>query len=113
MEGLDYDGGLWYELNNVSKEKVWEKHWWPQAEALVGFCNAWQITGKEIYVKAMLKTWNFIKNHIRDQMLGEWVWGVDKNNAPMAGQDKIGLWKCPYHNSRACIEIINRLKSSL
>lgn len=113
MEGLDKDGGLWYEMNDVTKEKILEKHWWPQAEALVGFCNAWQITGNDAYLNAMLGTWDFIKHHIRDKNQGEWLWGVDKKNARMAGQDKIGLWKCPYHNSRACMEILKRLKPSL
>jgi len=111
IEGLDKDGGLWYEFNDVTKEKIHEKHWWPQAEALVGFCNAWQITGNERYKNALMKTWHFIRGHIQDKKKGEWLWGVDKNNMKMAGQDKIGLWKCPYHNSRACLEILNRLKT--
>ncbi len=57
MEGLDEDGGLWYEYHQETKKKILEKHWWPQAEALIGFCNAWQITGNDRYKLALLKNW--------------------------------------------------------
>ena len=111
MEGLDADGGLWYEYNRKAKEKILEKHWWPQAEALIGFLNAWQLSGDEIYKTALMNTWHFIRHHIRDTNQGEWLWGIDRNKMKMAGQDKIGPWKCPYHNSRACMELIRRFKS--
>jgi len=111
MEGLDKDGGLWYEYNSHTKEKIFEKHWWPQAEALVGFCNAWQLTGDSLYKNALLKNWHFIQNHILDKSQGEWLWGIDRNKGQMAGQDKVGIWKFPYHNSRACLEILERLKA--
>ena len=42
---LDTDGGLWYEYDAAHKKLIKEKHWWPQAEAMIGFLNAWQITG--------------------------------------------------------------------
>ena len=109
MAGLDKDGGLWYELDIKKNELIKEKHWWPQAEALVGLCNAWQISGKAAYLDAMLSNWQFIKNHLRDQKSGEWYWGINSDHTIMKGQDKIGFWKCPYHNSRACIELTNRL----
>jgi mannobiose 2-epimerase len=112
MEGLDKDGGLWYEYNNKNQELTTEKHWWPQAESLIGFCNAWQLTGNTLYKNALLKNWHFIRNYILDTWQGEWVWGVDKNRKKMAGQDKIGIWKCPYHNCRACLELLKRLKGS-
>ncbi len=87
---------------------VYEKHWWPQAEALVGFYNAWELTRDPGYKTALLRNWNFIKNQILDKTNGEWFWGIDRNNNKMPGQDKVGLWKCPYHNSRACLELLKR-----
>jgi mannobiose 2-epimerase len=109
MEGLDEDGGLWYEFNQETKKRVSEKHWWPQAEALIGFCNAWQLTGSIRYKNALLKNWQFIKNHIIDTSGSEWFWGIDQNGNKMRGQDKVGIWKCPYHNARACIELLKRI----
>ena len=109
MEGLDEDGGLWYEYNYKTGKKIFEKHWWPQAEALIGFCNAWQLTGNSLYKNALVKNWHFIRNYILDKTNGEWLWGVDRNGLAMPGQDKIGIWKCPYHNSRACLELLYRL----
>jgi mannobiose 2-epimerase len=111
MEGLDEDGGLWYEYNNKTSKKIFEKHWWPQAEALIGFCNAWQLTGNILYKNALIKNWHFIRNNILDKRNGEWLWGVDRDGKKMAGQDKIGIWKCPYHNTRACLELLHRLKA--
>lgn len=113
MEGLDKDGGLWYELDAKIGRPVKEKHWWPQAEALIGLCNAWQITGITGYRDAMLGNWQFIKKHILDQGKGEWFWGIKQDYSVMEGHDKIGLWKCPYHNSRACMQIIKRLSLTL
>lgn len=111
MEGLDNDGGLWYEYEPAHHQLIKQKHWWPQAEALVGFFNAWQISGDDKYLQIVLDNWNFIKQHILDTKNGEWFWGVDENHAIMPGEDKAGLWKCPYHNSRACLEIIRRVQT--
>jgi mannobiose 2-epimerase len=111
MEGLDEDGGLWYEYNQETKKRISEKHWWPQAEALIGFCNAWQLTGSMRYKNALLKNWHFIQKHIIDNSGGEWFWGVDQSNNKMPEQDKVGIWKCPYHNTRACLELLKRLKT--
>ncbi len=110
MEGLDEDGGLWYEYDLKRGELIREKHWWPQAEALIGFCNDWQLSGNIVYKNALIKNWLFIKDNMRDKKWGEWFWGIDKHNNPMSGQDKVGMWKGPYHNGRACLELLRRLK---
>ena len=110
QEGLDSDGGLWYELDPKNNELIAEKHWWVQAEALIGFYNAYQLTRDEKFLDIVLKNWKFIKTHIIDQENGEWVWGIYKDYSVIE-KDKAGFWKCPYHNSRACLELIQRIKS--
>lgn len=106
--GLDKDGGLWYEYQPANHHLVKEKHWWPQGEAMVGFFNAWQNTGEDAFLKASLDSWRFIKERIIDKQKGEWFWGV-KEDYSLMEEDKVGLWKCPYHNSRACLEIMRRI----
>jgi cellobiose epimerase len=110
-EGLDEDGGLWYEFNQKKNHLIKQKHSWPQAEAMIGFFNTWQNTGEEKYLRQSLKSWEFVKKHIHDKNGGEWYWGVYEDYSPMKNEDKVGVWKCPYHNTRACIEIINRINS--
>lgn len=108
IEGLDEDGGLWYEYDPQKKHLIAEKHWWPQAELWIGCVNAYQITGDEKYLEIFRKNWEFTKNHIIDGKNGEWFWGINADYSKMQ-KDKAGFWKCPYHNSRACLEIISRL----
>lgn len=109
-EGLDSDGGLWYELDPENNELVAEKHWWVQAEALIGFYNAYQLTGDETYLDIVYKNWKFIKKYILDKENGEWFWGINRDYS-LIEKDKAGFWKCPYHNSRACLELIERIKT--
>jgi len=115
-EGLDEDGGLWYEClqplkgsNSQLLNIVKEKHWWPQAEAMVGFFNAYELSGNKAWLQYSRNSWQFIKQCIVDIKNGEWYWGVTEDYSVMQGEDKAGLWKCPYHNARACLEIINRI----
>jgi len=108
-EGLDADGGLWYEFDPEKDELIQEKHWWPQAEALIGFYNAYQLTGKDEYLDIVYKIWKFTKKHIIDHQNGEWFWGVYDDYSIMK-KDKAGFWKCPYHNGRACLELIARIQ---
>jgi mannobiose 2-epimerase len=109
IEGLDIDGGLWYEYEPDDDHLVKEKHWWVQAEAMVGFFNTWQITGDAKYLDLSVRNWGFVKNKILDKKNGEWFWGVNENGQVMSAEDKAGVWKCPYHNSRSCMEIIKRI----
>ena len=111
IAGIDADGGMWYEYEPADDDLIKEKHWWVQAEAMVGFYNTWQISGDAKYLAIAEKSWAFVKGKILDQQHGEWIWGINENGEIMPGKDKTGLWKCPYHNSRACIEIIKRISS--
>ncbi|TZF86033.1 N-acyl-D-glucosamine 2-epimerase (plasmid) [Pedobacter sp. BS3] len=111
-EGLLADGSLMYEKNLSVGHQIKEKHWWVQAEAMVGFYNAFQHTKDESYYNTFQQVWAFIKAHILDRKNGEWLWGVDAQNKPLPNEDKLGLWKCPYHNVRACLEILRRNSDS-
>ena len=80
---------------------------------MIGFFNAWQISGDEKWLHLSGNSWHFIKDFIKDKNGGEWYWGVNEFHAPMTKEDKVGIWKCPYHNSRACIEIIKRVNETI
>ena len=110
FEGIDAkDGGLWYEFNPLENKLIAEKHWWPQAELLIGFFNAWELTKDKKYLDVVMRNWNFIQQNILDKKNGEWIWGINADYSPIQ-KDKAGFWKCPYHNSRACIELLKRIK---
>jgi mannobiose 2-epimerase len=79
---------------------------------MVGFVNAYQLTNDKKYLNAVFSLWDFIKKHIKDTENGEWHWGVLDDYSKMK-EDKIGFWKCPYHNFRACQEILERTKTMI
>lgn len=111
-EGLDGDGGLWYEYDPAKDELIKEKHSWPQAEAMVGFMNAYQLTGNEQYLNHSVNAWDFVKKCIKDTRSGEWFWGVNEDYSIMQ-KEKAGFWKCPYHNARACMELMKRISAEI
>ena len=106
-EGIDTDGGLWYEYEPGTQQLTAEKHWWPQAEAVVGFVNAWQLSQDPRYLEDAVNSWQYIEKNLLDKAKGEWYWGIRDNK--VMEEDKVGIWKCPYHNSRACLEVMKRL----
>ncbi|OYU82129.1 MAG: N-acyl-D-glucosamine 2-epimerase [Flavobacterium sp. BFFFF1] len=109
LEGIDEDGGLWYEFDPDANQLIEEKHWWPQAELMIGFFNAYELTRDEKYLNIVYSNWDFIKKYVIDHSNGEWIWGVYADYSPIQ-KDKAGFWKCPYHNGRACLELIQRIK---
>jgi cellobiose epimerase len=111
-EGVDADGGIFNEGTGAGGIIDTNKDWWPQAEAAVGFVNAWRISGDPVYLRASVRSWDFIEAHIVDHKYGEWFRSVKRDGTPANGpQDKVGFWKCPYHNSRACLELMDRLQA--
>lgn len=109
-KGLMDDGSMIYEKFFNSDQIDSDRHWWVQAETVVGFLNAYYMSRKEKFLEHSLAAWRFIADHIIDRKNGEWYWRVDKNLQPNIKDDKAGFWKCPYHDSRMCLEIIERLE---
>ena len=86
--------------------------WWVQCEAIIGFYNGYQKDpSKTCYKDAAEKIWEFTAENIVDKRPNsEWYWEVDKDNNENKEQPIAGAWKCPYHNSRMCFEIIRRMQ---
>ncbi|NOU59696.1 AGE family epimerase/isomerase [Marinifilum caeruleilacunae] len=109
-EGMDKDASLFNEREDEKLDT--DKHWWPQAEAMVGLVDAWEWNDKAEYLGKMSQVWTFIKAHLVDKVNGEWYWRVNQNGEPIESEDKVGFWKCSYHNCRALMEVITRLRYS-
>lgn len=107
-KGFDETGGIMYEKNIEHPDK--EKHWWVQAEAVIGFFNAYELSGDKRFLSASINTWQFIQNYIIDKEKGEWYWSVTEKGEINAFEDKAGPWKAPYHNTRMCMEIVRRIE---
>ena len=103
-----FDGNsLAYETENgVTKQT---RAWWMQAEAVVGFTNAFMKTNEKEFKNAERKTWEFIRNHVITKTRpAEWYNEVSQDGVPDLTKPLVGEWKCPYHNVRMCIEILRR-----
>jgi mannobiose 2-epimerase len=106
-EGVDAEGGVCNEGGPAGVTDS-NRDWWPQAEAVVGFLNAYQISGDKQFLDASRRSWTFIDSHFVDHEHGEWFESVSATGVA-SRTPKISLWKCPYHNSRSCLEVIERL----
>ena len=120
-EGLDQDGGLFLESTRFGSHVRTNKHWWLQAEILVGEMNAFQLSGDSQYWGLVKKSWDFVNTYVIDHDRGEWFTKVNRLGVPYLVEPaddpspyyrndwKIDPWKCPYHNGRAMMELIKRI----
>ena len=107
-KGLRPDGSMIHEANLDTGHVDDDLHWWVQAENVVGWYNIYQYFNDEQVLKNVMKCWDYIKSQIIDWDNGEWYWRRHSDGTLNTVDDKAGFWKCPYHNSRMCLEIIER-----
>ena len=107
-KGLRPDGSMIHEANLDTGHVDDDLHWWVQAENVVGWANLYQHFGDEQALERAVRCWNYIKTQIIDWEHGEWHWSRHPDGTLNTVDDKAGFWKCPYHNSRMCLEIIER-----
>lgn len=116
-EGLDYDGSMFFEADGDGRIIDATKHWWVQAEAVVGFYNAYQLSGNAMFYAAAQRAWNYIESKVVDHEHGEWHAKLTREGRPLRESEDadavlVGPWKCPYHNARVCFEMLERLGRS-
>jgi len=107
-KGLNEDGSMVHEANLDTGYVDNDRHWWVQAETVVGFLNIYQYFGDHDALEKALRCWQYIKDNLIDREGGEWWWSRDAGRVINRKDDKAGFWKCPYHNSRMCLETIER-----
>jgi len=105
---VDHENGGLFSGRDEAGQVYAKKEWWPQAEAVAGFYNAYELAGERKYLDAADGIWEYVKKHFADYAHGEWHNELSVDNAPDTSMPKAGFWKCPYHNARACFEIIRR-----
>lgn len=111
-EGLNPDGSMIYESWPDKGKVDTDLHWWVQAENVVGHVNLYQHFDDGVALQKAFRCWDFIKKNLIDYQKGEWHWSVRADGTVNTVDDKAGFWKCPYHNSRMCMEIMERLATA-
>lgn len=115
LDGKGPDGAMVYELHGNGRpgddndHTPWldtEKHWWVQAENVVGQLYLWKFHDMPEMLESAMQTWEFIKSRLIDRENGEWYWSILPDGSINRRDDKAGFWKCPYHNSRMHLESI-------
>jgi len=107
-EGIDDDGSVFYEGGPRGLVDT-SKSWWVQAEAVIGFYNAYQHSGHAHFLQAAYRCWSYIQAKMLDRTHGEWYKQLHRDGTPDHTRYKAGPWDCPYHQSRACLEMFVRL----
>jgi mannobiose 2-epimerase len=107
-EGVDSVGAVAYEGRGGAVTDG-RRDWWCQAEAVVGLWDAYQSTGDPAFADAAARVWRFIAATMVDRANGEWFWRVRADGTVDQSLPKVSEWKCPYHTTRMCLEMLRRL----
>ncbi|MDD5861416.1 MAG: AGE family epimerase/isomerase [Prevotella sp.] len=107
-EGLQPDGSMIYERWTDTERVDRQRQWWVQCESVIGHLDLYQYFGDEQALERSLRCWEYTKEHLIDHQNGEWHWAVLGDGSLNLEDDKAGFWKCPYHNSRMCLEVMER-----
>ena len=108
-EGLFPDGSMRYEkLLDGSFDD--SRQWWVQAETVVGNLWLWKYHADTAGLSRAMACWAYIRDHLVDSAGGEWWWAVLPDGSLDKSQPKAGFWKCPYHNTRMCLQVLTLLQ---
>ncbi|MBQ6400302.1 MAG: AGE family epimerase/isomerase [Clostridia bacterium] len=98
------DHGLHYEIVNGELNTI--RAWWPQAEAMLGFAFGWECTGETAWLSRLRTQWDYVRRVIVDPREGgEWFNEI-REDGTSVGKPMVEEWKCPYHNGRMCLRLL-------
>ena len=100
-QGFREDGAMLSEYDPVTGHASQRLSWWEQNEAVVGFLNAWEVTGEEKYLDASLQCFDFADKHFVDHEKGGWFAVLSLDGTQVLSKQKANGPTCPYHNG-AC-----------
>lgn len=112
LHGMCADGSMVYERHSSGSYDN-EKHWWVQAEAVVGQAYLAAYHGWAAGWDGAWRTWRYIAARLVDTDQGEWFWSILPDGTVNRADDKAGFWKCPYHNGRMCLETMRLLEADM
>jgi mannobiose 2-epimerase len=118
MQGWDNGVGGFYDAGEYNEDETAVsitrdgKNWWTQAEGL----NSLLLFGDlypddpHAYHDKFLLQWSYISANLIDHERGGWyIGGIDKE-PEAAERDKGGIWKSAYHDGRALMNVVSRLR---
>lgn len=86
-----------------------EHGWRAQAEGVIGFYNAYQLSGDAQFLRASRNCWNVIEQFFIDYSNGEWFKTLNKHWQASPDALKIGPALGPFHQARMAFEMMERL----
>lgn len=108
-EGIAPSGAMIHEKNTLTGHTDGDFHWWVQCENIIGHFDLYQHFGDRKALRRALDCWTWVKTNLIDHEKGEWLWSIRADGTRNTDDDKAGFWKCPYHNTRLCTELIERI----
>lgn len=111
--GVDWSfGGVFVEGSHRGEVYDREKEFWQQAEALIGFLDAYRLFGDEVYWKAYENVHRFVMDKMINHPVGEWWPLLTRQGVPI-WTHMSHSWKINYHTVRSAVQSINRLDKLL
>lgn len=100
-------GGVYYECKDGVDNK--SLSWWVMSEAVVALVHQYNLYGNGKSMIIAENLWEYIKKYFISPY-GEWHEHVKDNGEPVKSSNGLcGAWKCPYHNGRMCLEMLEML----
>ena len=99
--------GIYYECKNNIDNTY--RSWWVMSEAIVALVHRYNLYKDKQSIYLAENVWDYVKKYFISPH-GEWHTQVDEKGEAIKSRSGLcGAWKCPYHNGRMCLELMEML----